>query len=418
MASKAASETRDHQTDVEGPAVRPVTLRVPGRYWDSQLYAGRLYLFEQDGSLRTVDWDRLIDDWSPENDLDLAVESAFRRSSLLYREDFQLMLSDKDARALIVNKFERLASRNLDLEPRRLEALTIKREKNRFPFPHSDSTIYDSSLYVASSEGLSSVQLHRDDPYDPVGWEADRAKKRWDARILGLSASYQTLALAAGTDGLFELSLRADGFDNVPVPDDPIRRAEFNCTACSWVSYNIYGSSASAAGGLAMYRLSRVGDRDEDYVRQFESFIPAVQIFGTVGYSWGSQDKLCQLVDGHINVVQYARRRWRRVGGLEVHAAAGVLVSAATALYGLVLEFEHEIRVLCSDGSIVRFEAEPVNWRIFPRSRYYENQLHILHDDYLEVVSLNQDYFVDQKQKLSGATYQRRRVRAAFGQGQ
>ena len=36
---------------------------VPGSYWDSQIYQGRLYLFNMDGSLFALDWDETIEEY-------------------------------------------------------------------------------------------------------------------------------------------------------------------------------------------------------------------------------------------------------------------------------------------------------------------------------------------------------------------
>ena len=36
------------------------------------------------------------------------------------------------------------------------------------------------------------------------------------------------------------------------------------------------------------------------------------------------------------------------------------------------------------------------------RSKQYENQLHVVYEDRLEIFSFNHDYFINQKSKLSG----------------
>jgi hypothetical protein len=36
-----------------------------------------------------------------------------------------------------------------------------------------------------------------------------------------------------------------------------------------------------------------------------------------------------------------------------------------------------------------------------------KNQLHVIYEDRLEILSFNHDYFVDQEAKLSGITYRR-----------
>src|SRR5688572_176576 len=53
-------------------AMQPVKLSISGQWWDSHIYAGRLYLFGQDGSLTAVDWDRLISDLADGADVGFA----------------------------------------------------------------------------------------------------------------------------------------------------------------------------------------------------------------------------------------------------------------------------------------------------------------------------------------------------------
>lgn len=42
--------------------MQALKLIVPGTYWDSQIYQGRLYLFNMDGSLFALDWDATIEE--------------------------------------------------------------------------------------------------------------------------------------------------------------------------------------------------------------------------------------------------------------------------------------------------------------------------------------------------------------------
>jgi hypothetical protein len=63
----------------------------------------------------------------------------------------------------------------------------------------------------------------------------------------------------------------------------------------------------------------------------------------------------------------------------------------------------HVLLIISSDARGYTFlEGEPVNWRVFPKSKYYTNQLHAVYDDYFCIYSFNDDYFVDQKQKQAG----------------
>jgi hypothetical protein len=83
----------------------------------------------------------------------------------------------------------------------------------------------------------------------------------------------------------------------------------------------------------------------------------------------------------------------------------GEVISGRVAHFGVIIEFEDKIVVLPSKGDPITFEGEPVNWRVFPTSKHYGNQLHIVYEDRIEIISFNHDYFVDQRSKLAGLEY-------------
>jgi len=53
--------------------MQPLKIILPGRFWDSQIYSGRLMLFDLEGSLRVINWDKLIADLDIPDDLRLAI---------------------------------------------------------------------------------------------------------------------------------------------------------------------------------------------------------------------------------------------------------------------------------------------------------------------------------------------------------
>jgi hypothetical protein len=78
------------------------------------------------------------------------------------------------------------------------------------------------------------------------------------------------------------------------------------------------------------------------------------------------------------------------------------IVATGTAPFGTVLELDNRVVVLRSDGQIETFDGEVVHWRAFPRSENYSNQLHLIYDDHIRIVSFMHDYFVEQTGKLMG----------------
>ena len=382
--------------------MQPLKMIIPGKYWDSQIYSGRLYLFGQSGDIHTLDWDRLISEWYLDNNLHLALSCAFLRSDYLYDVALKDLVHDPEVKSVIISKFSKLSEANLEVSSRQLEKVTLGQQDNPLPFPHTDSEIYWRNLYVSSMKGVYRTSCNKKTKY-PVSTIPQR---QWDAPTLALSASYQSLALAAGDEGLYELELnpghRSSRFENNTLH----QLSEKNCTDCNWAYYSIYGSSHTEEGYLAAFRKEK-----DEYERDFEGIISSKTIFQDLGYSWGVQDKLCQARNGQVRVVRY--NPWEKergsklkdLGYLKLAPWKGDVVSAGVAVFGVIIECENALVVLPSQGENYTFPGEPVNWRIFPRSKHYENHLHIIYDDRLEILSFNHDYFVDQQEKRSGTQF-------------
>ena len=66
-------------------------------------------------------------------------------------------------------------------------------------------------------------------------------------------------------------------------------------------------------------------------------------------------------------------------------------MSGGNAVFGAILELDSALVVVRSDDKVDTFPGKPFNWRVFPRSRHFTNQLHIVYDDRLEILSFNHD---------------------------
>lgn len=408
--------------------MQPLRLILPGRYWDSQIYEGRLYLFGRSGDVLTLDWDALIDSFKVGRPLHLALKCAFQRSDYLYGMSAAGLMKDPEIRSLVIRKFRRLGNA-LEVPATRLLRHSLGRQDNPLPFPHTDSEIYARKMYVASKSGVMRVSCNKKTKY-PV---STRAEKLWDGPVLGIAASYSALAMAAGNDGLFEKSLmtfRSDADDH-----QPKQISQAHCTDCGWAFYSIFGSSSLGTGFLAAYEREKTPGSPFDgaYLdrhvyggwrasrasrvssRRFDRVIDESAIFESdpkrhARYSWASQDKICRAVNGHIEVARYTpwkdpSQRIERIGALDLRDCSDTIVSAAVALFGIVVELDSSLVIIPSTGRSLTVPGEPVNWRVFPRSKFYENHLHVVYNDHLEVFSFNHDYLVDQDEKVAGIRY-------------
>ncbi|HET9283923.1 MAG TPA: hypothetical protein VFR24_18395 [Candidatus Angelobacter sp.] len=367
------------------------------------MYAGRFYAFTIEGDILTFNWDRLIDHLPFDQELRVPLEYAFQKSNLLYLES---SLRDPDVKRIMFSKFSHLAEMSIQLNDQQLIKASVSKQRSPFEFPHSDSTIYREAIYIVSQSGVFRATCNKKTRYGI----STKVEKYWDASVFQLAASYDRLALAAGDEGLFELAV---GGAHI-LRNDPKLIAAKRCTSCSWAFHSIYGSSHESTGFLADYDRDRKGrsfiPNIDEKGRWLRKIIPSDDIFHEHGFSWAAQDRICLANNGEVKVNSYAPfqtdKRIESLGTIEVlQSRHGRVIAGAVALFGTIIEYENVLVVCLSDGTIWKTDEEIVSWRVFPRSRNYENQLHIIYDDRLEVLSFNNDYFVDQKRKIAGITY-------------
>jgi hypothetical protein len=394
--------------------MQPLKMIIEGSFFDSQLYSGRLYLWKTDGSIQIINWDKLIESITIQPRLRLAFECGFRQSDYLYGTQWDLIFKDEEIRSLITNKFIQLSQNPIEVSQSLLKNSEIRHQKNPIGFPHSDLLIYSNRLYVGTGDGIFSTTCYKENEY-PV---STRPRKIMDAPVLGLSASYGSLSLSCGSDGLFEMSVKNKMKDrwnlnsDEDITDNKAHNlSELHSSSSRWTFQSIFSSSHHNSGYLADFERERDPHPSNYYsaTRKFRRIISSEEIFAKSSYSWGHQDKLCQVRDRTITVVQFhpwdEENTFLPLGELQLRDFKGEVVTGDSALFGFIIECDNGIVVMDSNLENIWIPGEPVNWRIFSRSKFYENQLHIVYDDRLEIYSFNDDYFVNQETKKAGIKY-------------
>jgi hypothetical protein len=235
-----------------------------------------------------------------------------------------------------------------------------------------------------------------------------------------IKASHKNTAVAAaaGADGLFEFEFQPD---RNTVLSHPQNLAEIPCNACEWALQSIMAWGNEAAY-LASFRETKDPRSKKRKQRTFDRVVRQDQMldgqdlpisFG--GRMWGSHEKVFCLSSDGLDVLDYepppvqsqdgnAPRgaRFSRKGKLAIDFTSSDVLATGTAPFGTVLELDDRVLVLRSDGRTECFDGEVVHWRVFPRSDNYSNQLHLIYEDRIRVVSFMHDYFVDQDKKLTG----------------
>src|SRR5438046_2219846 len=90
-------------------AVNAMRLSIPGKFWDSQVYAGGLFLFGTDGSLTTFSWRRLVAELPVAPHLRFAADAALLGNRLYYEAGAQSLLRDDAIKEITRSRFAELA---------------------------------------------------------------------------------------------------------------------------------------------------------------------------------------------------------------------------------------------------------------------------------------------------------------------
>lgn len=385
--------------------MRSVKLKIDGSFWDSQIYSNQFTLFDFEGGIHHLQWDAAIDSIAQKN---LGIQTAFRVSfsdgDLFYNPKVRKILRDPAVSPIIKSQLDDLSYLDISESFSNWKGFLTSHD-SPFDFLPTDTEVYYNQVFAGNDNGLFST---------PNNVLAKKTKKHFDGSVLKINASdrHTALAVAAGSDGLFEFAYKDDV---TTVLGDEHLLNSTPCSACEWAFQSVMGWSNEGAF-LASFNEEKGRDSNKK-IRSFDRIINGVDMFNfdqyrSSGYIWGSREKMYRFRDGGIDVAHYSPKITKSGKYKEHFSHDGVIsipkltptsiIATGTAPFGTVIETDDSLIVLRSDGVEEIFTGEVVHWRIFPRSEHYNNQLHIIYEDHILIVSFVHDYFVDQDKKLSG----------------
>lgn len=378
--------------------MQSVTLNILGRFWDSLLYKGRLYLFGLDGSLRVVNWNAVVENLPIPGHLRIAMECAFSRSEHLYGNRKQRSAWASISDPVLLSQFEELQRLDLTIDSGLLQIHTLEHANTPFPYAHNDLSFYQDQSYATSQSGVytrSSV--------DPIADEAN-TKRLWDAPVSVLDIKYGAIALAAGDQGLFQVPTISSSLSSKWRKNGPRRISPYFCNTCSYASLSIVAFGYDSGLSLVNFELpsSARGKSGNEFNQEFweqASFAPiqSPNIFREDAENsivWGSKDRICMAKAGKLYITRFDSEsssgiRNKTVQKIPLLDWKGSPVAGGSAEFGTVLELENCMVVVPRNGPIETLHGEPTNWRIFPRSLSYVNQLHVIYDGHIMLRSYN-----------------------------
>ena len=379
-----------------------------GDYIDSQIYRGRLYLWTIDGRLCTYDWNALVDSLCKSKKDSLAFTFTFKDGHYLYKHSLIEIFKDDDFKNLLLQKIAAVSQRNHIVKVCQLAKFLIQEQDVPGGEIPIDTEIYDNKLYFINDHGLFSSSAHRKTG-NPV---SSKPSKLWDCKLLSIKANrYPQMALSAGEDGLFEINMSEESKKSGKQVERNINLInERHSSFANYNSLSIYSSSLVDSSYMAYFVWGNEGDK---YFREYRSDFDQSDIFdGKRGFSWGAGDKLYLASQDGIDVVRFNNNKRsleeNKTFSYINHYKKGInksVIGGGAAYFGNIIEFMDGLWVVRTDNQITKINKPVTRWRIFPRSINYENQLHVILDDCLNVYSFNHDYFISQVEKTMGMSF-------------
>lgn len=401
--------------------MQPVKITIYGDYYDCQIYRGRLYLWTFDGVLNVYNWEEIVKFFVKNNKDDVAMTCCFLDGNYLYQPSLIKLFKDADFKKMLLSKFNRIQKSNFELTEALLAQFLIGQQDTPTKTLPTDTEIYSNKLYFIHEKGLYVSTAHRTGKNkNPV---SARPKKLWDCNLLSIKANkYPQLALSGADEGLFELNMATSVAENLKRVDsrNPIFQISKEHSSFSNYSYlSIYNSSLTRNSFFDMFKWTNKNDggHKEYSIRNFDKSIKDQEIFGMDNrehfISWGIEDKLYRATTRGFDIIRYNKfakeekgeSMFTSLNSINFDAWKGRIVNGGTTYFGNIVECENALVIITSDQQVITIEGEITRWRVYPRSRNYENHLHVILDDRIEIYSFNQDYFVNQDAKEIGIKF-------------
>lgn len=401
--------------------MQPLKIVISGNYYDCQIYRGRLYLWTFKGSLQVFDWEHIVQsqiidkyDWLP-------ITLGFIDGHYLYKPEANRIFNDADFRDLLSNRYEKATKYSIVLSFHDIENSLIGEQNVPSNLLPTDTEIYGNTLYYINETGLYKASAHRNrsEKY-PV---SSRPTKLWDCILLSLKANkYPQIALSGGCEGLFELNMISNNHPAklIQVEDfsSIYKISDRHSSLANYSFLSLYNTSFIADSFMALFNWHIKDQAGKDaFYREYDFLLSDQEIFDNINQpksiSWGIEDKLYQTTSNGFNVIKFnnnakedrGEKRFTKLNSISFDNINGRVINGGSAYFGNIIECENALIVMQSDGDIFTIPEAVTRWRVYPRSLNYENHLHVILDDRIEIYSFNHDYFISQGDKKLGIEY-------------
>ena len=392
--------------------MQALKLTIPGDYWDVHIYRGQMYLWRMNGSILTLSWSDLVDEIGKKARSSFATRFGFAEGSALYSRGVWPLFREDQFSKWAAENFANQSLQVINVEARELQRATIDEQESPFCDLAVDSEIYDRTLYVTGKSGLWRASIGRG-TRRPV---SSRAYHVHDIPAVSIAARGRKLALAASGDGLFQHSI--DWTQGTRT--DPTRISDRHCEQAFWAFQSVFASSTLESS----YFVARYwGDHFDESSGDWDDsrlvnagLLETREIPGTLSdakYGWAFEEKIYTTDGLRLSSTRYRQSDLafgisaasKTLGGLELGNPEIEPCAAGSATFGVVVEHEDGLSIVESDDVQSEIAGPITKWRTYPRAINYENHLHVIKDDFVEIHAFYGDFFADPDAKRFGAKF-------------
>jgi len=313
-----------------------LNIKIYGDYWESFVYMEKLYLLTSSNKLIVYDWKQIIRDCKASNNKEIVIsEHNVNRHYLLQETD---------------SPFKELA---IDIQ------------------------IVNKKLYAITDNGFYSSNLNA---------HIDSTNKLWDNKSFSINSNGRgQISLSSGSDGLFEYSKDINIFGLKSFERNIFQISENHSTSSTYSNYNIYNNSEINNSELDLFEIN------QDYSKSFFKRFSEKEIFGYLNQkpSWIHKDKIYRIKNHNEievrSIKNYKQNLFSNSEIMRFQGWKGEILSGLSTQFGIVVECEHALVVSFSSSSFINIPGDVIKWRVFPNSKQYLNDLHVIFDDYIEI---------------------------------
>jgi hypothetical protein len=383
--------------------MQPIEIRIPGEFWDSFIYNRHLYLFTFDGYIKTYNWEQIVQSITMAADYQPLFWPYLTHGQEWYSPQLQGILKSPKIRQTIELLTKKISDQVYEIPSETMEAALVDISQSP-SHPHTDIEGFYNVLYLSSLDGIYAAPFRR-----KLG---RKFRRMTDVPALRVACSWGSMAVAAGSEGLFDRQLSdfRDWSSEALGSFEPRLLSDKYCASCSWTSFDVVGSSGPRdAGFIAAFSKPEADEAESGLTatsREILDVIDSDTLFpSSEGLLFGAQDVLVMASQNKLQVEGYnPRLRDERAKVVDFQQAlfnernlkfselTDDAIGGAATVYGILVEMDSALLLRGVDGTISAF-GQPVNWRTFPRSRNYLNQLHLTYDDHVSILAFPDDYF-------------------------